>query len=135
MREIITVICPVYNQQDCLINYIKSLKAQTYGFNNMQVILINDGSADASGDICARLAKKYSNILYIEQENKGVSAARNAGLRAAGGKYIFYLDADDSISKNTIADCVSEFGKIYNQVDLLTYPIETYYKERLLKPH
>lgn len=135
MREIITVICPVYNQQDCLINYIKCLKAQTYGFNNMQVILINDGSVDASGDICARLAKKYSNILYIEQENKGVSPARNAGLRAADGKYIFYLDADDSISKNTIADCVSEFDKIYEQVDLLTYPIETYHKGRLLKPH
>lgn len=135
MREIITVICPVYNQQDCLINYIKCLKAQTYGFNNMQVILINDGSVDASGDICARLAKKYRNILYIKQENRGVSAARNAGLRAADGKYIFYLDADDSISKKTIADCVSEFDKIYDQVDLLTYPIETYYKGRLMKPH
>lgn len=131
----ISIICPVYNQQDCLINYIKNLRLQTYSFNNMQVILINDGSTDASGDICARLAKKYSNILYIEQENKGVSAARNAGLRAASGKYIFYIDADDSVSKNTIADCVCEFDKIYDQVDLLTYPIETYYKGKLLKPH
>lgn len=134
-KEKITVICPVYNQQDCLNNYIKSLKSQTYGFKNMQVILINDGSVDASGDICAKLVKRYRNILYIEQENKGVSAARNAGLREASGKYIFYIDADDSISKNTIADCVSEFDKIYEQVDLLTYPIETYYKGRLLKPH
>ena len=134
-KEKITVICPVYNQQDCLNNYIKSLKSQTYGFENMQIILINDGSVDASGDICAKLAKKYRNILYIEQENKGVSAARNAGLREASGRYIFYIDADDSISKNTIADCVSEFDKIYDQVDLLTYPIETYYEGRLLKPH
>lgn len=132
--DLITVICPVYNQQDCLNNYIKTLRLQTYGFSNMQVILINDGSTDLSGDICARFAKKYKNVIYIEQENKGVSAARNAGLKVADGKYIFYLDADDLISKNTIADCVNEFDKIYDQVDLLTYPIVTYYKGMLLKP-
>lgn len=134
-KEDVTIICPVYNQQACLNNYIKTLKLQTYGFSNMQVILINDGSTDLSGDICARFAKKYKNVIYIEQENKGVSAARNAGLKVADGKYIFYLDADDLISKNTIADCVNEFDEIYDQVDLLTYPIVTYYKGRLLKPH
>lgn len=50
---------------------------------------INDGSVDLSGEICARFVEKYKNILYIEQENRGVSAARNAGLKEAVGKYIF----------------------------------------------
>ena len=134
-KDIITIICPVYNQQDCLKKYIRNLKAQTYGFHFMQIIFINDGSVDLSGEICARFVEKYKNILYIEQENRGVSAARNAGLKEAVGKYIFFIDADDLISKNTIADCVSEFNKIYDRVDLLTYPIETYYKGRRLKPH
>ena len=131
----VTVITPVYNQQDYIKNYIKNIKKQTYGFRNIQIILINDGSTDDSGAIINKLSAKYKNIIYIEQQNKGVSAARNAGLRRASGKYIFYLDADDSISKNTIADCVKVFDKIYDQVDLLTYPIETYYKGKLLKPH
>lgn len=131
----ITIITPVFNQQNCLINYIMNIKKQTYGFKNIQVILINDGSTDNSGAICDKLSKKYKNIIYIKQQNKGVSAARNAGLRKASGKYIFFVDADDVISKNTTADCVKVFDKIYDQVDLLTYPIETYYKGRLLKPH
>lgn len=134
-KDIVTIISPVFNQQDCLNNYIDNLKSQTYGFDFMQVVLINDGSVDSSGEICNRFAKKYDNVLYIEQKNKGVSAARNVGLRNAKGKYIFFLDADDILSKNTIADSVNEFDKIYDQVDLLTYPIETYYKGRLLKPH
>lgn len=131
----ITTITPVYNQQDCLTDYIDCIRKQTYGFKNIQIILINDGSTDESGTIIEKLAQKYSNIVYLEQENRGVSAARNAGLNVASGKYIFYMDADDTISKNTIADCVTVFDEIYEQVDLLTYPIETYYKGKLLKPH
>lgn len=134
-KDIITVITPVFNQQECLKNYIKNIKKQTYGFKNIQVILINDGSTDDSGVVCDKLSAKYKNIIYIEQENKGVSAARNVGLHNATGKYIFFLDADDLISKNTVADCVTVFDEIYDQVDLLTYPIDTYYKGRLLKPH
>lgn len=58
----ITIITPVFNQQNCLINYIMNIKKQTYGFKNIQVILINDGSTDNSGAICDKLSKKYKNV-------------------------------------------------------------------------
>lgn len=134
-KNIITIIIPVYNRQDSIIDCIKSLKKQTYGFRHMEVILINDGSEDDSGKLCKKIAKWNRNVRYIEQENRGVSAARNAGLRTASGKYIFFLDADDTLVENTVEDCVQQFEQIYDKTDLLTYPIETHYQGRILEPH
>ena len=127
MSGLISIVIPIYNQANVILRSISSLKRQTYGFNNMEIILVNDGSQDSSDKVCTRLVGRYNNIHYYCNAHKGVSAARNTGINAANGKYIFFLDADDRISKNTVKDCVTLFDSIYDQVDLLTYPIETYY--------
>lgn len=91
-----SVIIPVYNVEDYLEETINSIINQSIGFGHIQLILVNDGSLDASGDICKRYAEKYpDNILYLKQTNKGVSSARNRGLRLAEGKYITFFDSDD----------------------------------------
>lgn len=131
----ISVIIPIYNQEDNLNQCIKSLKRQTLSFNELEVILVNDGSSDASDDICRKISKRYKNVKYICQENQGVSAARNAGLKEASGKYIFFLDADDCLEKHTISNIVKFFDSVYDEVDLVTYPIETVYNKKVLKPH
>ncbi len=94
----ISVIIPVYNTEKYLHECISSVINQTY--NNLEIILINDGSQDFSGAICDDYAKQDSRIKVIHKENGGVSSARNEGLKLASGDYIAYLDSDDSIEPN-----------------------------------
>lgn len=131
----VSIIIPIYNLEKFIRKCIKSLMEQNYSFNKMEVILIDDGSTDASAAICQEYADRFTNIVFLRQENKGVSAARNLGLKHASGKYIFFLDADDRLSMNTIKDCVIFFESVQNEADLITYPIETFYQGRKLKPH
>ncbi len=93
----ISTIIPVFNVEPYLEETIKSILNQTIGFKkNIQLILINDGSIDHSGEICLKYKKKYpENILYVAKQNEGVSVARNLGLQFAKGKYINFLDSDD----------------------------------------
>lgn len=95
MQPLISVIVPVYNGQDYLENCIESIEAQTY--ENVEIIIINDGSTDATGQVCVKLKEKYPNIHVITMEDEGVSAARNAGLDAAKGAFVTFVDADDRI--------------------------------------
>lgn len=100
MDILVSVIIPIHNTEKYLPQCLDSIITQTY--KNLQIILINDGSTDGSGDICETYAEKDSRIQVIHQKNEGVSAARNMGLSLATGKYIFFLDADDICLKNTI---------------------------------
>lgn len=92
-----SVVIPVYKVEDYVEETIQSVLQQTIGFEkHIQMILVNDGSPDNSGAVCEKYRDLYpENILYIEQENRGVSAARNNGLQYATGKYINFLDSDD----------------------------------------
>lgn len=92
----VSIIVPVYNVEDYLEKCINSLVKQKC-FQDMEVILIDDGSKDNSGKICDCFAEEYKNIVCIHQENKGVSAARNAGIEHAKGEYIGFTDADDYV--------------------------------------
>ena len=94
-KPLISVIVPVYNGQDYLEKCIESIEAQTY--ENIEVLIINDGSTDATGQVCVSLKQRYSNISVITTEDEGVSAARNVGLDAAKGAYVTFVDADDRI--------------------------------------
>ncbi len=95
--ELITVIVPVYNTEKYLNKCIDSIIVQTY--ENLEIILVDDGSTDNSGKICDEYAKKDSRIKVIHKENEGVSVARNTALDAAEGKYIGFVDSDDYIEK------------------------------------
>ena len=98
---IISIIIPIYNKENYLKECIDSVINQTY-FNNIELILINDGSNDNSEKICTQYCNKYKNIKYFYQENQGVSVARNNGMLKATGKYLFFLDADDYIEKHFV---------------------------------
>lgn len=94
----ITIIVPVYNVEKYLGEAIESAIQQTY--QNLEIILIDDGSKDSSGQICDSYAKKDNRIKVFHQENKGLSGARNTGLKNATGKYIMFLDSDDKFTLN-----------------------------------
>lgn len=120
----ISVIIPVYNCEKHLENCMNSLKKQTMKQPDFQVVFINDGSSDKSDEICLRLKEENSNVLYFKKENGGVSSARNKGLELAEGKYILFLDADDSISDNCLKELYKFFEAHYDEVDLVTYNID-----------
>lgn len=91
----ISVIIPVYNAQAYLRQCVDSVLCQTYP--DLEILLIDDGSTDSSGAICDALAAGDSRIRVIHQPNRGVSAARNAGLEAATGELVSFVDADDTL--------------------------------------
>lgn len=98
MKEKITIIVPVYNVEDYLGRCIDSILAQAY--QNLQIILIDDGSTDASGDICDSFVQKDERVQVIHKINGGATSARKAGLAKAEGDYIAFVDADDYIEPN-----------------------------------
>ncbi|MCD8232305.1 MAG: glycosyltransferase [Clostridiales bacterium] len=89
----ISVIVPVYNIEKHISQCIDSLLTQT--MRDLEILLIDDGSTDRSGEICRCYAASHENIRYFHQENRGVSAARNFGLSHAAGKWILFVDGDD----------------------------------------
>lgn len=100
INKTVSVIVPVYNAEKYIEKCINSLLNQTY--QNLQIILVNDGSRDGSGLICDQIASQDPRVYVIHQENKGVSAARNSGLRIAEGEYITFVDADDTLQADAI---------------------------------
>lgn len=118
----VTVIIPVYNAEKTLARTMDSLFAQTMAQGLMEILLVDDGSQDGSPALCDAYARDHENVRVIHQENKGVSAARNAGIRAAKGKYLMYLDSDDAVSPESIRNIVAFFDKNYNAIDVVVYP-------------
>ena len=93
MNQTISVIVPVFNVAGYLPQCVDSILSQDYG--NLEVILIDDGSTDGSGEICDRYAALDSRVRVIHQKNGGAAAAKNAGLRLATGEYLAFADSDD----------------------------------------
>lgn len=111
----ITAVVPVYNVEEYLEECLESICNQTKPFD--EVILINDGSTDNSKFICERFCKKYGNIFLINQENAGLSEARNAGIKAASSQYIVFIDSDDCIKNYTVEKLIKELeNKEYDAV-------------------
>lgn len=97
----VSIIVPVYNAENYLHKCIRSLLNQN--FSDFEIILVNDGSKDNSGQICDEYAKSDSRIKVIHKENGGVSSARNSGLDEASGKYIMFCDSDDFVKEEFCA--------------------------------
>lgn len=111
MIPLISVIIPVYNVSQYLSQCIQSVLAQTY--RNFEIILVDDGSTDDSSKICDTYAERDSRIRIKHQNNGGVSSARNEGLQLAQGKYITFVDADDWVENDYLAELLKnmpEFG-------------------------
>ncbi len=105
----VSIIVPVYKVEEYLEKCIESLVKQTY--ENLEIILIDDGSPDNCPSICDDWAKKDKRIKVIHKKNGGASSARNDGLKEAQGKYIFFCDSDDYISNDMIEKLVSAMDK------------------------
>lgn len=99
-QELISVIVPVFNTAKYLTSCLESLMHQSY--ENLEIILVNDGSTDNSGNICKEYSKKDSRFILIEQKNKGLGMARNIGLEKARGQYVCFVDSDDFVHEKYV---------------------------------
>ncbi|MBA6153572.1 glycosyltransferase family 2 protein [Gelidibacter maritimus] len=114
MKPKISVIVPVYNVEQFLSKCIDSIINQTY--ENLEIILVNDGSPDNCGFICDEYGKKDNRIKVIHQKNKGLSGARNSGLEIASGDYIGFIDSDDWIHEKMYDTLITQL--LLHQCDL-----------------
>ncbi|WIK66112.1 glycosyltransferase family 2 protein [Globicatella sanguinis] len=103
-NQSIAVVVPVYNMQERLEICLESILNQTY--SNLEIILINDGSSDDSPNICEEYSRKDSRIKVIHQENQGLSAARNRGIRESISDYLVFIDSDDYVGEHYVANLV-----------------------------
>lgn len=103
--NLLSIIVPVYNVEDYLDKCINSLLKQTY--ENYEILLINDGSTDKSGDMCDEYAKKSPLISVYHKKNEGLSSARNMGLDYSEGSYIAFIDSDDWVNPNMYHELIN----------------------------
>lgn len=102
---LISVIIPAFNCEKNIKNTVDSIISS--GLTDYEIVIVNDGSTDNTASVCNSLCSQYSFIKYSEQENSGVSAARNKGINLATGEYIMFFDADDTAKENGFAECVN----------------------------
>lgn len=125
---LLSIIVPVYNIENYITRCIESLLDQEFSPNEYEIILINDGSTDNSGQICQYYAILHNNIILINQINQGVSAARNLGLEIARGKYICFVDGDDYLISNGLST-------VFSSYTLKDNPDVTIYQRYIIKNH
>lgn len=122
----ISIIVPVYNVEEFLCKCIDSILAQT--FTDWELLLIDDGSKDSSGNICDEYAAKDERIRVFHKENGGVSTARNLGLDHARGKWVTFVDSDDWVDVNWLQKIIGEVAK-YPDTDIIRFGYHYYSKE------
>lgn len=126
----ISVIVPVYNVDSYLHKCVNSILHQSY--NDIEIILVDDGSTDSSGKICDEYAKNYSHIVVIHKGNGGLSSARNAGLSIAKGEYLSFVDSDDWIELDYLEILMS---RISDDVDISSCGLFLDYPDRVVDKH
>lgn len=117
----ISIIVPVYNVEKYLKKCVSSIINQTY--KNLEIILIDDGSTDNSGKICDELAQKDERIIVIHKENEGVSATKNLGMQISTGEYVGFIDSDDYIANDYIADLYNNMIETDSDVSIVGYNV------------
>lgn len=120
MNITLSVIVPIYNVEKYLESCIESILSQTY--KEYELILVNDGSVDSSGEICNKYAMENKHVKLIHKENGGVSSARNIGIDNANGKYISFIDPDDTIETNMFEIMMDAMKKL--DPDIVVCPIK-----------
>lgn len=122
----LSIIIPIYNVEQYLQSCVQSVITQTY--QDLQVILVNDGSTDSSGILCDQLAQQDSRVQVVHKENGGLSDARNAGLRVASGEYVLFLDSDDYYADNHVLDTLGNTLTQWDYPDALLFCRTDYYE-------
>lgn len=128
---LVSVIVPVYNAEKTIKRCIKSVINQTY--RDIEIIFIMDGSTDRSYDICFEFKEIDSRIIICNQKNRGPAMARNKGLDISSGEYIFFMDADDTIESDIIAQSVDMSRKFDS--DIVASNIRVLFKQEELYPY
>lgn len=118
----LSIIIPVYNVEAYVESCIMSCVNQDIPLNQYEIIILNDGSTDASLEVVQRLSEKYSNIKVYSHDNQGLSLTRNTGLELASGTYIWFVDSDDSIEDK----CLSSLLEEASGVDMLAFGCKDY---------
>ncbi|MGN0666923.1 MAG: glycosyltransferase family 2 protein [Huintestinicola sp.] len=121
-----SVIIPVYNVEKYLEASVRSVMSQTE--RDIEIILVNDGSTDKCGDICRELAAEDDRIRVIEKSNGGVSSARNAGLEASEGEWIYFMDPDDIIESDTLECALNK--AVITGTDICFFDYDRVYKNK-----
>ena len=121
----LSIIIPVYKARRYLQRCIESILQQTY--TDYELILVDDGSPDNSGAICERYAQECDKVKVIHKKNGGLSSARNAGIAAARGEYITFVDGDDTVASGTYYYNM-HILQANPDIDILEYPIIKYYE-------
>ena len=120
-----SIIMSVYKVEEFIDEAVQSIINQTLNFKeNVQIIMVDDGSPDNSGAICDSYARKYpDNIVVVHKENGGLSSARNEGLKHVEGRYVNFFDPDDTLSKNTLKNVYNFFDKHDNETNIVSIPL------------
>lgn len=128
MNDLVTVVIPVYNSQATIEQSVESVREQDY--SNLEIIAVNDGSTDDSLDILNNFSEIDPRFHVIDIRNGGVSNARNVGIRKANGKWITFLDADDTLAPDFLYSILSEQEK--TSADVIVSAVELFMDERHL---
>lgn len=126
----ISVVIPVYNIEEYLPKCLQSIEEQSV-FQDLEIILIDDGSKDDSGKICDAFATKHNNVIVTHKKNGGVSSARNAGIESATGEYISFVDGDDYLDSNHFSEILDDIKKTKSDLIIHDYYVE--YNKSLYK--
>lgn len=127
---LMSVIMPLYNVEPYIRQSIDSVLGQSLGFlDNIQLILVNDGSTDGTADICREYGELYpNNVIFIDQKNQGVSVSRNNGLKKATGKYVNFFDGDDIWSKDAFKRAANFLDDYVEETDFVAFKIKFFDK-------
>lgn len=124
MKNTVSIIIPIYNIQEYIKPCLESVLRQTY--NDIELILIDDGSSDDSSSICDSYANQDDRVRVVHQKNLGVSAARNKGLAVATGEYIMFVDGDDMVDTNMVT-CMMDKISINSDCTLVSCAVTRHY--------
>ena len=119
----LSIIVPIYNVEPYVERCLQSLEDQDIPHGEYEIICINDGSPDNSHDVVVRMQGEYNNIILIDQENQGVSRARNNGMAKASGEYLMMVDPDDYLKANVLKERLEIMDKNQLEVGLMGYTI------------
>lgn len=119
----LSIIIPLYNNERYIENCLRSLFEQDLPYENYEVIVINDGSEDHSREVVLRLQSEFKNLILINQENKGVSSARNIGISSAKGRFLLFIDSDDYVMTNSLGKLIEKADRESLDVLYLSFSV------------